>query len=97
VVNDPIRLAAGRELEVAHERLAEAWGDPILVRGVAYRLGECEVLIAGDFEGLAAFSRRDRPTSELVALNAFAKSQGLGTALLTALPRYLGPASTRFG
>jgi GNAT superfamily N-acetyltransferase len=86
-----IRPAEGRELEVARRRLAEGWGDPILVRAAVYRLADCEVLIAGDFEGLAAISRRDAPIAELVALNAFTPWRGIGTALLAALPGHLGP------
>jgi len=87
-----VRVADRRGLDIARRRLAEAWGDPILVRGAAYRLADCDVLIAGDFDGLAAISRRDAPVAELVALNAFTPRRGIGTALLAALPGFLGPA-----
>jgi hypothetical protein len=66
-----------------------------MVRGAACELATCEVLIAGDFEGLAAISRRDAPIAELVALNAFTPWQGVGTALLAALPGHLGAGFAR--
>ena len=86
-----VRPAEAGELEIARQRLAGFWGDPILVRGAVYPLADCEVLIAGNFEGLAAISRRDPPIAELVALNAFTPRRGVGTALLAALPGFLGP------
>jgi GNAT superfamily N-acetyltransferase len=90
-----VRPAAGGELERARRRLADHWGDPIRIRGAVYHLADCDVLIAGDFAGLAALSRRDAPIAELVALNAFAPGRGVGTALLGALPGHLGPGFTR--
>jgi GNAT superfamily N-acetyltransferase len=95
MVKWPVRLAAGAELDAARRRLAEAWGDPILMRGVAYDLSGCECLIANDFAGIAAFSRAEKPVAELVALNAFVAGEGVGAALLDALPGHLGPGFTR--
>lgn len=90
-----VRLAEGGEIEVARGRLAAAWGEPILMRGRAWPLADCDVLIAGDFAGLLAFSRDEAPIVEVVALNAFTPRQGVGTALLAALPGRLGPGFTQ--
>jgi hypothetical protein len=94
-----VRLAEGPELERARGRLAEAWGLPILMRGRAWDLGVCDCLIAGDFAGLLAFSREERPIAEVVAINAFEPQRGVGTALMAALPSHLGPgfAQARLG
>lgn len=40
---------------------------------------------AGDLEGLAAVSGRDRPIAELVAINAFSRYQGIGSAILRSI------------
>lgn len=77
-----VRLASGVERQAAAERLIAEWGEPILARGQAYTIAECEIFVAGEMEGLAAVSGRDRPTAELVAINAFTPHQGVGTALL---------------
>ena len=84
-----VRLVYGHKRALAIARLAEAWGDPVVVRGVAYEFEECEVFMAGDMEGLAAISGLDRPIAELVALNAFTPWRGVGTALLEALVAHL--------
>jgi GNAT superfamily N-acetyltransferase len=86
-----VRRAEGAELAAARRRLAELWGNPIAMRGTDYDLFGCDCLIVGDFAGLAAFSTAERPICELVALNAFRRGEGIGTALLAALPRHLGP------
>ena len=90
-----VRLAEGAELGAARRRLAEVWGNPVVMRGTDYDLFGCDCLIAGDFEGLAAFSRAERPICELVALNAFRRGEGIGGALMAALPRHLGPGFTQ--
>ena len=98
-----VRLAQGEELERARARLAAEWGEPILMRGRAWPLADCGCLIAGDFArdfakdfaGLLAFSLDEAPIAEVVALNAFAPGQGVGTALLAALPAHLGPGFTQ--
>ena len=94
-----VRLAQGAELETARARLAAEWGEPILMRGRAWPLAGCNCLIAGDFgkdfTGLLAFSLGEAPIAEVVALNAFAPRQGVGTALLAALPDHLGPGFTQ--
>ena len=80
-----VRLARSREREAAIARLTEEWGDPVRVRREAYAFVECEIFIAGDFGGLAAVCLRDRPAAELVAINAFEKGRGIGTALIEAV------------
>ena len=79
------RIAVGNELQAAQDRLREEWGDPIVVRGEVYRFAECRILIAGKMDGLAAVSGRDEPIAELVAINAFTRGRGVGTALLDAI------------
>jgi GNAT superfamily N-acetyltransferase len=73
------------------------------MRGRAWPLADCGCLIAADggpnstrdFAGLLAFSREEAPIAEVVALNAFTPGQGVGTALLAALPAQLGPGFTQ--
>ncbi|HWF77405.1 MAG TPA: GNAT family N-acetyltransferase [Caulobacteraceae bacterium] len=101
-----VRLASGAELEAARARLVAEWGEPVMMRGRAWRLADCDCLVAGDateadedatpdFAGLLAFSRAEAPVAEVVALNAFAPGRGVGTALLAALPAHLGPGFTQ--
>lgn len=92
-------LAEGEALTKARSRLAELWGDPVAMRGRAWRFGDCEVLVAGDFAGLAAFCLDEKPIAELVAIEAFAPRQGVGTSLLDALKARLAPdfAQLRLG
>jgi GNAT superfamily N-acetyltransferase len=90
-----VRLAEGAELDAARRKLAELWGNPIVMRGTDYDLFVCDCLIAGDFAGLAAFSRAERPICELVAINALRRGEGVGAALLDTLPRHLGPGFTQ--
>jgi ribosomal protein S18 acetylase RimI-like enzyme len=80
-----VRLAGTGERQAAIDRLATEWGDPVRVRGETYGFGECEIFIAGDFEGLAAVCLRDRPIAELVAINAFERGRGIGTMLIEAV------------
>ena len=77
-----VRVAQEDERAAAVEALVREWGDPILVGGRSYAVGDCEIFIAGEMHGLAAVSYRDRPIAELVAINAFTPRQGVGTALL---------------
>jgi hypothetical protein len=86
-----VRVVYGEELEAARARLKAQWGDPVIVRGTTFRFEECEILVAGEMEGVAAYSRRDRPIAELVALNAFSQWHGVGTALLAACAARLSP------
>ena len=44
-----------------------------------------ERAVAFDLEGLAAVSGRDRPIAELVAINAFNRYQGIGSALFQSI------------
>lgn len=90
-----VRLAEGAALAEARRRLAALWGDPVLMRGRTYDFANCDCLIAGDFGGLAAFSRDEKPVAELVALNAIEPRRGVGTALMAALPGFLGPGFTQ--
>src|ERR1700693_1653237 len=46
-------------------RKVAGWGDPIVVRSQFYPIDECDIYVAGDLEGLAAVSGRDRPVAEL--------------------------------
>lgn len=80
-----VRLADEVERSVAVELLARRWGDPVVVRSQVYPIGACDIFIAGDFAGLAAVSRRDRPIAELVAIAAFTRHRGIGTALLRSI------------
>jgi GNAT superfamily N-acetyltransferase len=80
-----VRLADEVERSVAVELLARRWGDPVVVRSQVYPIGACDIFIAGDFAGLAAVSRRDKPIAELVAIAAFTRHRGIGTALLRSI------------
>jgi GNAT superfamily N-acetyltransferase len=80
-----VRLADKSERAVAVDLLVREWGDPIVVRSQFYPIDECDIYIAGDLEGLAAVSGRDRPIAELVAINAFSRYQGIGSALLRSI------------
>jgi len=95
MANMEVRLAEGAALDAARQRLGALWGNPILMRGTTYDLFACDCLIAGDFEGLAAFSRAEKPICELVAINAFRRGEGIGAALLEALLRHLGSGFTQ--
>ena len=55
------------------------------MRSQFYPIDECDIYIAGDFVGLAAVSGRDRPIAELVAINAFSRYQGIGSAILRSI------------
>lgn len=80
-----VRLADSSERAMAVDLLVKEWGDPIIVRSQIYPIDECDIFIAGDFDGLAAVSGRDRPIAELVAINAFTRHQGIGSALLRSI------------
>lgn len=82
-------LTAAAEWAAALARLTDHWGDPILVRNQAYALADCEIFVAGEFAGVAAVSCRDAPVAELVAINAFERGHGIGTALLAAITEHL--------
>lgn len=84
-----VRCATGAELAAAIARLADYWGEPILMRGASYFLADCEIFVAGEMDGLAAVSLRDAPIAELVAINAFAPHEGIGTALIDAIVAWL--------
>jgi len=79
-----VRLIYGQKRGLALARLEAEWGGPIVARGVTYEFDDCEILMAGEMEGLAAISGRDQPIAELVAINAFERWRGVGTALLAA-------------
>ena len=80
-----VRLAKSSERAVAVDLLVKEWGDPVVVRSQIYPIGACDIFIAGDMEGIAAVSGRDRPIAELVAINAFVRHQGIGSALLRSI------------
>jgi GNAT superfamily N-acetyltransferase len=80
-----VRRVYGAERALAIARLTEEWGAPVLVHGAAYAFDDCEIWMAGEMQGLAAVSGRDRPVAELVAINAFEPRRGVGTALIDAI------------
>ena len=80
-----VRLADKDEREVAVDLLVRRWGDPIVVRSRIYRIDACDIFVAGDMQGLAAVSGSDRPIAELVAINAFVRHRGIGSALLRSI------------
>jgi GNAT superfamily N-acetyltransferase len=80
-----VRLAKESERAVAVDLLVRRWGDPVIVRSQFYPIDACDIFIAGDLEGIAAVSGRDRPIAELVAINAFIRHQGIGSALLRSI------------
>ena len=80
-----VHLADKGERAVAVDRLIREWGDPIVVRSQIYPIDACDIYVAGDMQGLAAVSCRDRPIAELVAINAFVRHRGIGSALLRSI------------
>jgi GNAT superfamily N-acetyltransferase len=85
-----ILRAEGEARRIAVERLAVEWrGMEIRIRDRTYCFTDCEILVAGDGKGLLAYDVADRPTAELVAMDAFEPHQGIGTALLNELLRRL--------
>jgi len=91
-----VRRAIGTELARAQQRIRDAWGDPIVARGRDYAVGALEhCLVAGDFDGVAAFAVDDKPICELVAIIAATPWRGAGTALVEALRRELGDGFTQ--
>jgi GNAT superfamily N-acetyltransferase len=79
------RLVEGLDRADAIARLASSWGDPMVVRGERWLLGDCEILVAGAGEGVAAVCGRDRPVAEIVVIEAFDRRQGIGTVLIDAI------------
>lgn len=85
------RLAHGAERAAAVAALVDAWGELVIVDGRSYRFEACEIFVAGEMfgagemAGLAAVSLEARPIAELVAINAFERAAGVGTALLAAI------------
>lgn len=80
-----VRVASGHERALAIGRLAASWGDPIIVRGKDWRFDSCLILVADRIEGAAAISYAEWPMAELVAIEAFTRGGGIGSALLRAL------------
>jgi GNAT superfamily N-acetyltransferase len=80
-----VYLADKGERAVAVDRLIREWGDPIVVRSQSYPIDACDIYVAGDMQGLAAVSGRDRPIAELVAISAFVRHRGIGSALLRSI------------
>ena len=78
-----IHLAAGEFRRLAVQRLAREWGGTeIRIRDRACRFCDCQILVADGGKGLLAYDPCDRPTVELVALNAFEPRRGIATAPL---------------
>lgn len=84
-----VRMVYGQKGALAKARLEAEWGVPVRVRGEAYDFDDCKIFMAGEMEGLAALYVRDGPIAELVAINAFERGRGVGTALLAALVDHL--------
>ena len=80
-----VRIANGFEKAQAADALRRRWREPIVVRGRSYRFDDCEMFVAGDMAGIAAVSHDEPPFMELVAINAFSKWQGVGSALIEAI------------
>lgn len=82
--------------------LARYWGSPLIVAGAGHIAGHIidasrlPALIAGDRQGLATYAiaaaAADDASAELVTLNALARGQGIGTALIEALVELLAAA-----
>lgn len=85
-----VRHARDEELEELHERLRVEWtGDVLVSRGVAHELSDLSLLVALDAEsivGLASYLVGG-DECELVTLNAFEPSRGIGSVLLDSLSR----------
>jgi GNAT superfamily N-acetyltransferase len=85
------------------EVLARYWGGPLIVAGAGSIIDASRLpaLIAGDHQGLATYAiAADGAGAELVTLNALARGQGIGTALVEALVKILaadGVAELRVG
>jgi GNAT superfamily N-acetyltransferase len=83
-----VRRALETERDELHARLRAEWmGDTIVSRGVAHELGELSMLVALEamsVVGLATYLAGDGEC-ELVTLNAFESSRGVGGALLDAV------------
>ena len=91
-----VRRAMGSDLARAQQRIGDAWGDPIVVRGRRYPVGSLDLcLVAGDFDGVLAYAVDEKPVCELVAIIAATPWRGAGTALIEALRRELGDGFTR--
>jgi GNAT superfamily N-acetyltransferase len=80
-----VRMADNGDRVVAVALLVREWGDPIVVRSQVYPIDTCDIFIAGEFEGIAAVSVRDKPIAELVAITAFVRYRGIGSALLRSI------------
>ena len=76
------RVASGHERALAIGALAASWGDPIIVRGRDWRFHACLILVVGPNLGAAAVSFAEWPIAELVAIEAFARGRGIGSALM---------------
>jgi ribosomal protein S18 acetylase RimI-like enzyme len=80
-----VRVANGFERTQAVDILRREWGEPIIVRGRTYMFDDCQIFLAGDMEGIAAVSHDEPPFMELVAINTFSQSKGVGSALIEAI------------
>jgi len=92
-----VRRAHADELDEVHARLRAEWmGDTLVSRGVAHQLSELSVLVALDADevvGIATYLVGGE--TELVTLNAFEASRGVGTALLEGVAREARDAGCR--
>jgi GNAT superfamily N-acetyltransferase len=77
-----LRVVEGAEKAQAIARLRHEWGEPVIVHDRAYRFDNCTIFVIDDFVAIAAISEAAAPTVEIVALNAFQRWRGLGSALI---------------
>ena len=80
-----VRIPNEVERVRAADVLRREWGEPVMVRGRIYRFDDCQILVAGEMTGIAAVSHDEWPVMELVAINAFAQWQGVGSALVESI------------
>jgi ribosomal protein S18 acetylase RimI-like enzyme len=93
-----VRQAREQELDQLRERLRAEWvGDAIVTRGVAHELARLPALVALDgveIVGIATYLV-DGWECELITLNAFQRSRGIGAALLEAVVEQARAAACR--
>jgi GNAT superfamily N-acetyltransferase len=82
-----VRRAVPTDREWIAALLDSHWGgEPMIVRGVEWRLLEMPALLAGEGEGIAIYSPGDEDAApELLLLHALRAGVGVGSALLDAL------------
>lgn len=93
-----VRRAREDELPELHARLRAEWaGEVIVSRGVAHALSQLSLLVALDGDSIVGVATYlvGGGACELVTLNAFEPSRGVGSALLQAVAREARDAGCR--